>query len=75
MNINEIIADSLSINPEKVTCESRFIEDLGADSLDLIVLTMRLEEEFNIRISDEEARDILSVNQLIKFIEDKTNVH
>ncbi len=66
--IKEIIADKLDINLEQVTDGAKFIDDLGADSLDVVELIMTLEDEFEIEITDEEAEKILTVRNAIDFI-------
>ena len=71
--IKKIVADHLGIEEEKVTEESSFIDDLGADSLDTVELVMAFEEEFGSEISDSEAEKILTVGDAIKFIESKSS--
>jgi acyl carrier protein len=66
--IKEIIAEKLDINPEQITDGAKFIDDLGADSLDVVELIMTLEEEFEIEITDEEAEKIVTVRNAIDFI-------
>lgn len=65
----KIIVDLLGVEPEKVTMDARFREDLGADSLDLVELVMAFEEEFGGTISDEEAQQIKTVGDAIRYIE------
>lgn len=67
--IVKIIADLLGVEPEKVTMDARFREDLGADSLDLVELVMAFEEEFGGTISDEEAQKIKTVGDAVQYIE------
>ena len=69
--ITDIIVDKLGIDKEKVTNESRFIEDLGADSLDTVELIMQFEEDFDIEIPDDDAEKILSVQQAVDYIQSK----
>ena len=69
--VKKIIVDHLGIEESKVTSGSKFIDDLGADSLDTVELVMAFEEEFGSEISDSEAEKILTVGDAIKFIESK----
>ena len=71
--VKKIVIDHLGIDESKVTPESKFIDDLGADSLDTVELVMAFEEEFGSEISDSEAEKILTVGDAIKFIESKSN--
>ena len=71
--VKQIVVDHLGIDDSKVTPESKFIDDLGADSLDTVELVMAFEEEFGSEISDSEAEKILTVGDAIKFIESKSN--
>ena len=66
--IVEIVIDKLGVDAKKVTAEAKFIDDLGADSLDTVELIMQFEEEFGIEIPDEDAEKILSVNQALDYI-------
>ena len=68
--IGKIIVEQLGVNEDQVTPEAKFIEDLGADSLDTVELVMALEEEFETEIPDEEAEKLQSVGDVIKFVED-----
>ena len=67
----KIIVDLLGVDPAQVTPEARFREDLEADSLDLVELIMAVEEEFGGTISDEEAQQLKSVGDAVKYVEDK----
>jgi len=67
--VKEIVVDQLGVSPEQVSPEAKFVEDLGADSLDTVELVMALEEEFGAEIPDEEAEKLQTVNDAIKFIE------
>ena len=69
--VKAVIADKLQVEPEKVTLEARFIEDLGADSLDTVELIMGLEDEFGLEISDEEAEKIRTVKDVVEYIKAK----
>ena len=68
--VREIIVEQMDVNPDQVTLDAKFIEDLGADSLDVVELVMALEEEFGSEIPDEEAEKLQSVGDVIKYIED-----
>ena len=68
--IKKIIVEQLGVNEDQVKPEAKFIEDLGADSLDTVELVMALEEELGTEIPDEEAEKLQSVGDVIKFIED-----
>lgn len=67
--VKEIVADRLGVDPEEVTPEASFVEDLGADSLDTVELVMALEEEFGIEIPDEDAEKIQTVGDAIDYIQ------
>ena len=69
--IKQIIVDELGVDEAEVTENARFIEDLGADSLDLVELVMRFEEEFDIEIPDDAAEHIQTVGDAVKFIGEK----
>jgi acyl carrier protein len=71
--IKKIVADHLGIDVAKIEDESSFIDDLGADSLDTVELVMAFEEEFGAEISDSQAEKILTVGDVVKFIEGKAN--
>ena len=71
--VKKIVIDHLGIDESKVSNDSKFIDDLGADSLDTVELVMAFEEEFGSEISDSEAEKILTVGDAIKFIESKAN--
>jgi acyl carrier protein len=66
--LKEIIAEQLGISEDEITPEASFVDDLGADSLDLVELIMALEEEFDMEISDEEAEKIQTVQDAINYI-------
>jgi acyl carrier protein len=69
--IKDVVAEKLDADPADVTEEASFVDDLGADSLDVVELIMGLEDEFDIEISDEEAEGIRTVGDAIRFIQDK----
>ena len=68
--ISKIIVEQLGVNEDQVKPEAKFVEDLGADSLDIVELVMALEEEFGTEIPDEDAEKLQSVGDVIKFVED-----
>jgi len=68
--LKEILVDVLGVKAEDIKAESRFIDDLGADSLDLVELIMALEDKFDIEISDEDAEKIITVKDALGYIED-----
>ncbi|AZZ38331.1 acyl carrier protein [Bdellovibrio sp. qaytius] len=69
--VKDIIVDQLGVDPEKVKLESKFIEDLGADSLDIVELVMAMEEEFDIEIPDEDAEKLKTVNDVQSYLVSK----
>ena len=71
--IKEIIIDKLGADVGKISMDAKFIDDLGADSLDTVELIMQFEEEFGIEIPDEEAEGLLSVGQAVDYITNKLN--
>ena len=66
--VKEIVVDKLGVESSKVSLEAKFIDDLGADSLDTVELVMQFEEEFEIEIPDEDAEKIMSVGQAVDYI-------
>jgi acyl carrier protein len=66
----KLIAEQLEVPIDQVTAKARFIEDLGADSLDVVELVMTLEEEFEVDIPDEDAQELATVGDAIKYIEE-----
>lgn len=72
--IKDIIVEQLSVDPEKVKPEASFIDDLGADSLDIVELVMAMEEEFDIEIPDEDAEKLKTVQDVTKYLETKGKI-
>jgi len=66
--VREIISEKLNVDPDEIKLESSIVDDLGADSIDLIELIMNLEEEYGISISDEEAVKLKTVGDVVDFI-------
>ena len=73
--IKQIVSEQLGVKPEEVKPTASFKDDLGADSLDAVELIMALEEKFGIEISDIDAEMMLTVNDVIKYIEEQRNQH
>jgi len=67
--VKAIIINELGVDPEKVTKDASFVDDLGADSLDTVELIMQLEEEFGLEIPDEEAEKLTSVGAAVEYID------
>lgn len=70
--VKGIVVEQLGVNPKQVTPSASFIEDLGADSLDIVELIMAFEEEFRIGIPDEDAKGKVTVADIVRYIEEKT---
>ena len=68
--VKDIVVEHLGVKPEQVTPAAKFIEDLGADSLDTVELVMALEEEFGIEVPDEQAEKLTTVGDVVKYIEE-----
>ncbi len=68
--VKEIIVKQLGVDPEKVTLEASFVDDLGADSLDTVELVMAFEEEFGVEIPDEAAEKIATVKDAVEYIKE-----
>lgn len=68
-SVRELVVEQLDVDPEAVTEEASFIDDLGADSLDIVELVMAFEEEFGIEIPDEDAEGIRTVGDAVKYIQ------
>ncbi|CCO22534.1 acyl carrier protein [Maridesulfovibrio hydrothermalis] len=69
--VKAIIIDQLGVSADEIKDEASFVEDLGADSLDLTELIMAMEEEFDVEIEDEDAQKIMKVKDAIAFVENK----
>ncbi len=68
--VKHIIVEQLGVDAEEVKAEASFVDDLGADSLDVVELVMALEEEFGLEISDEDAEKLASVQHAVKYIQE-----
>ena len=71
--LKKISADVLNVDPEEITMETTFVDDLGADSLDLFQVIMGIEEEFDIEIDAEDTEDIKTVEQAVELIKNAVN--
>ncbi|MBF0626431.1 MAG: acyl carrier protein [Magnetococcales bacterium] len=71
--VKKIVVEQLGVEPDQVTEEANFVDDLGADSLDTVELVMALEEEFGCEIPDEAAEKITTVKEAIEFLKDKVS--
>lgn len=69
--LQEIIEEQLSVPPDQIKPEAKFQDDLGADSLDVVELVMKIEETFDIEVPDEDAEKIQTVGDAVKYIKDK----
>ena len=70
--VKKVVVEQLDVNADEVTPQASFVEDLGADSLDMVELTMAFEEEFDIEIPDEDAEKITTVQDAVNYLEEKT---
>jgi acyl carrier protein len=70
--LKEILVDVLGVKEEDIKAESRFVDDLGADSLDLVELIMSFEDKFSIEISDEQAEKLVTVKDALDYIESQS---
>ncbi|MEI7806868.1 MAG: acyl carrier protein [Verrucomicrobiota bacterium] len=68
--VKDIIVEQLGVKPDQVVPSAKFIEDLGADSLDTVELVMALEEEFGIEVPDDQAEKLQSVGDVLKYVEE-----
>lgn len=66
--IKEVVVEQLSVSPEAVKLESKIMEDLGADSLDIVELVMALEEKFEVEIPDSEAEKLVTIQNVVDYI-------
>ena len=71
--VKDIIVEQLGVAENTVTLEASFIDDLGADSLDIVELVMAIEEEFDMEIPDEDAEKVVSVGDVVEYIKDHAN--
>lgn len=70
--VQNVVSEQLGVDSDKVTPDAEFVQDLNADSLDLVELIMQLEEEFGVEISDEEAENIVTVGDALEYIQEHT---
>jgi acyl carrier protein len=70
--VRDIIVEQLGVAPEEVVPEASFIDDLGADSLDIVELVMAIEEEFGLEIPDDDAEKLQSIGDAISYVEERT---
>lgn len=70
--VKKVVVEQLEVSEDEVTPTASFVDDLGADSLDVVELVMALEEEFDIEIPDEDAEKMATVGDSVKYIDDKT---
>ncbi len=68
--LKTIVIDQLGVNEENVTMEATFVDDLAADSLDIVELVMTIEEEFDLEIPDSDAEKIVTIGDVVKYIEE-----
>ena len=68
--LKSIVVDHLGVNEENVTMEATFVDDLAADSLDIVELVMTIEEEFDLEIPDSDAEKIVTIGDVVKYIEE-----
>ena len=71
--LQEIIVDVLNVNPDEITMDTTFVDDLGADSLDIFQIIMGIEEAFDIEIANEDAESIVTVGDAVEQIKNVTN--
>ena len=68
-DVRDVVVEQLSVAPDAVNLESKIIEDLGADSLDVVELVMALEEKFEVEIPDSDAEKLITINDVVSYIE------
>ena len=69
--LKNIIAEVLNVDADEITMDTTFVDDLGADSLDLVDLVMSVEEEFGVKVADEDLENIKTVGDIVNYIEDR----
>lgn len=69
--LKTIVVDQLGVNEEDVRMESTFVDDLSADSLDIVELVMTIEEEFDVEIPDQDAEKIVTIGDVVKYLEEQ----
>jgi len=72
-SLKDILVEQLSVNKSEIKEESKFVEDLGADSLDVVELVMAIEEKFGLEISDQDAEKLTTVGEAVDYIENNSN--
>ncbi len=72
--IKEILVDQLHVNEDDVTPDASFIDDLGADSLDIVELIMAMEEEFDVEVAEEEVENLITVGAAVDYIKANSNM-
>jgi acyl carrier protein len=70
--VKEIVVEQLGVSPDEVVLEASFIDDLGADSLDIVELVMAIEEEYGIEIPDDDAEKIQTIGDAVRYIDERT---
>ncbi|PSM52276.1 acyl carrier protein [Campylobacter blaseri] len=68
-DVKEVVVEQLNVSPEAIKLESKIVEDLGADSLDVVELIMALEEKFEVEIPDSDAEKLISIKDVVDYIE------
>jgi len=71
--LTKIIVDRIGVSESDVTLEAKFKDDLGADSLDVVEFMMEVEDEFGVEVADEDAEQLVTVGDVVKYIEEKMN--